>query len=56
MGHGKTATKSLNKAFVRLGGYRTAHFYGAGVYGLLFNNAAETPDFDFRFSLDVSEG
>ena len=50
VGHGKTATKSLNKAFVLLGGYRTAHFYGAGVYGLLFNNAAETADFDFRFS------
>lgn len=50
VGHGKTATKSLNKAFVLLGGYRTAHFYGAGVYGLLFNNAAETVDYDFRFS------
>lgn len=74
VGHGKTATKSLNKvrpcprhtpvrvppalqechlplakAFVLLGGYRTAHFYGAGVYGLLFNNAAEIVDYDFRF-------
>lgn len=40
VGHGKTATKSLNKAFVMLG-MHTAHFYGAGVYGLLYGNAAE---------------
>lgn len=38
-GHGKTATKSLHNALIKLG-YRTAHFYGAGVYGLLFGNAA----------------
>ena len=40
IGQGKTATKSLNKAFVMLG-MKTAHFYGAGVYGLLYDNAAE---------------
>ena len=52
VGHGKTATKSLNKALVMLG-YHTAHFYGAGVYGLLWDNAAEwrelRPGRDFLF-------
>ena len=48
IGQGKTATKSLNKAFVMLG-MNTAHFYGAGIYGLLFNNAAEVNGQDFRF-------
>ena len=52
VGHGKTATKSLNKALVMLG-YHTAHFYGAGVYGLLYDNAAEwrelRPGRDFLF-------
>ena len=37
-----------------LGGYRTAHFYGAGVYGLLFNNAAEGVDYDFRFRRTIT--
>lgn len=51
VGHGKTATKSLNKAFVMLG-LHTAHFYGAGVYGLLFDNAAEARRRSFLFNVD----
>ena len=50
IGHGKTATKSLNKALVMLG-YNTAHFYGAGVYGLLYDNAAEDKNRDFLFNV-----
>ena len=51
IGQGKTATKSLNKAFVMLG-MRTAHFYGAGVYGLLYDNAAEAKDHRFMFNVN----
>jgi hypothetical protein len=51
VGHGKTATKSLNKALVMLG-WKTAHFYGAGVYGLLYGNAAEQQAHDFLFDRD----
>ena len=53
VGHGKTATKSLNKALHMLG-YHTAHFYGAGVYGLLYGNAAEKRAHDFRFPPEAS--
>lgn len=55
IGQGKTATKSLNKAFFMLG-LRTAHFYGAGVYGLLYDNAAEKVDRDFLFSRERVNG
>lgn len=51
VGHGKTATKSLNKALVMLG-MNTAHFYGAGVYNLLFDNAAEQLDKEFLFNVN----
>ena len=51
VGQGKTATKSLNKAFVMLG-MRTAHFYGAGVYGLLYDNAAERKAHSFMFNVN----
>ena len=51
IGQGKTATKSLNKAFVMLG-MNTAHFYGAGVYSLLFDNAAEQKDKEFLFNVN----
>ena len=51
IGQGKTATKSLNKAFVMLG-MQTAHFYGAGVYGLLFDNAAEATRHSFMFNVN----
>lgn len=51
VGQGKTATKSLNKAFVMLG-MNTAHFYGAGVYGLLHDNAAEQPNHHFMFNVN----
>ena len=50
IGQGKTATKSLNKALVMLG-YQTAHFYGAGVYGLLYDNVAEKPGYNFMFNV-----
>lgn len=55
IGHGKTATKSLNKALHMLG-YKTAHFYGAGVYGLLYTNAAELRQHDFLFTPDPETG
>ena len=32
-------------------GFNTAHFYGAGVYGLLFDNAAEAAGRDFLFNV-----
>jgi len=48
VGHGKSATKSLNRALLMLG-YSSAHFYGAGIFSLLFNNAAELHDHDFLF-------
>ena len=51
IGQGKTATKSLNKAMVMLG-FHTAHFYGAGIYGLLFDNAAEAGKQDFLFNVN----
>jgi hypothetical protein len=51
IGQGKTATKSLNKALVMLG-FRSAHFYGAGVYGLLYDNAAEATNHHFLFNVD----
>ena len=51
IGQGKTATKSLNKAMVMLG-MQTAHFYGAGVYGLLYDNAAEKSKHDFLFNVN----
>ena len=51
IGQGKTATKSLNKAFVMMG-MATAHFYGAGVYGLLFDNAAEKTRHSFMFNVN----
>ena len=51
VGQGKTATKSLNKALVMLG-FRTAHFYGAGVYGLLYDNAAEATNHQFLFNVN----
>ena len=51
VGQGKTATKSLNKAFVMLG-MNTAHFYGAGVYGLLYDNAAEQQNHHFMFNVN----
>ena len=51
VGQGKTATKSLNKAFVMLG-MHTAHFYGAGVYGLLYDNAAEGKVNPFTFNIN----
>lgn len=51
IGQGKTATKSLNKAFVMMG-MNTAHFYGAGVYGLLFDNAAERSGHSFQFNVN----
>ena len=51
IGQGKTATKSLNKAMVMLG-FRTAHFYGAGIYGLLYDNAAEAGKQDFLFNVN----
>ena len=50
VGHGKTATKSLNKALFMLG-YNTAHFYGAGVYSLLYDNAAEDRYKEFLFNV-----
>jgi len=55
VGHGKTATKSLNKAMFMLG-MKTAHFYGAGVYGLLYNNVAEKARHDFLFDPDPDTG
>ena len=55
IGQGKTATKSLNKAFFMMG-MRTAHFYGAGLYGLLYDNAAEKVDRDFLFSRELVNG
>lgn len=55
IGQGKTATKSLNKAFFMLG-MRTAHFYGAGLYGLLYDNVAEKVDHDFLFSREIVNG
>ena len=54
IGQGKTATKSLNKAFVMLG-LQTAHFYGAGVYGLLFDNAAEKAGHPFLFNVNEAK-
>ena len=51
IGQGKTATKSLNKAMVMLG-FRTAHFYGAGIYGLLYDNAAEAARQNFLFNVN----
>ena len=53
VGHGKTGTKSLNKAFVMLG-LSTAHFYGAGIYGLLHDNAAEATQ-PFMFNVHESK-
>ena len=50
IGQGKTATKSLNKALVMLG-FQTAHFYGAGIYGLLYDNAAEDQRHEFLFNV-----
>mmetsp|Transcript_20092 Transcript_20092/g.51129 ORF Transcript_20092/g.51129 Transcript_20092/m.51129 type:complete len:385 (+) Transcript_20092:75-1229(+) len=54
VGQGKTATKSLNKAFVMLG-LQTAHFYGAGVYGLLYDNAAEAKHHSFMFNVNEAK-
>lgn len=54
IGQGKTATKSLNKAFVMLG-MNTAHFYGAGVYGLLYDNAAEASAHSFFFNVNEAQ-
>ena len=54
IGQGKTATKSLNKALVMLG-FQTAHFYGAGIYGLLFDNAAERNDHHFLFNVQEAK-
>ena len=51
IGQGKTATKSLNKALVMLG-FQTAHFYGAGIYGLLYDNAAEDQRHEFLFNVN----
>ena len=50
VGHGKTATKSLNKALTMIG-LRTAHFYGAGIYGLLRDNVAEVGGHPFALSV-----
>ena len=54
VGQGKTATKSLNKALYMLG-WRTAHFYGGGIYGLLFGNAAEKVNHSFIFPHDKDD-
>lgn len=48
VGHGKSGTKSLNRALLMLG-YRSAHFFGAGVYGLLYGKAAEVHNHNFTF-------
>lgn len=47
-GHGKSATKSLSRALIMLG-FSSAHFFGAGIYGLLHGNAAEIHGHDFFF-------
>ena len=36
-------------------GFQTAHFYGAGVYGLLYDNAAEAAGHHFLFNVNEAK-